>query len=248
MRDKDLSKNNYIGVVVSNEDETCSGRCKIRVFGLMDELDDNLLPWFSPMTITTFSSQYGGGNFSVPKVGTYVRVQFANNDILSGEYACVQNLDPNLKDLIKNDYIGTHVILYDCDQELIIVFQPNSGLTILYKDTKFNISPTNMITLSEPNNNAIITLDNDTINITTKGEINITSSSAVNVTTDVANIEANSVNVGKNASVPAVNGTALMEVLTEMAKAISDKYPITFGMPNPNSFNKILSSSVKISK
>lgn len=243
---KDLSKGNYIGKVIYNEDPTYSGRCKIKVYGLMEELDDKFIPWFSPANISTFSSEYGGGNFSVPKIGAYVRVKFVNDDVFSGEYSCIQNVDPNLKELIQDDYLGTHVLLYDCDQELIIAFQPHSGLTILYKDTKFNIAPTNVITLSEPNNNSIITLDNDTINITAKSDINITAASSVNVTSDVVNIDGNAVNVGKNANVPAVNGTELLKALKTLANGINECYPK--GAPiDVNGFQPVLSTSVKVS-
>lgn len=243
---KDLSKGNYIGKVIYNEDPTYAGRCKIKVYGLMDDLDDVFVPWFSPGNISTFSSEFGGGNFSVPKIGAFVRVKFSNNDIFSGEYTCIQNVDPYIKKLIKDDYLGTHVLLYDCDQELIIAFQPHSGLTILYKDTKFNISPTNVITLSEPGNNSIITIDNDTINISSTSEINIEGKGTVNVTSDVVNIDGDSVNVGKYANVPAVNGTELLKALKTLGNGINECYPK--GAPiDVNGFDPVLSSSVKIS-
>jgi len=41
---KDFSKLNYIGKVIYNKDPDYTGRCKVRVFGLMDELEDNLVP------------------------------------------------------------------------------------------------------------------------------------------------------------------------------------------------------------
>lgn len=247
---KDLSKQNFIGQVIYNNDPDMVGRCKVRVLGLMDDLDENLIPWFSPMTIGIFSSIDGGGNFSVPKNGAWVRVRFPNEDIYSGEYTSIQNVDPNMftgdSGLDKEDYVGTHVLLYDADQELMIVFQPHSGITMYYRESKINIAPTNVITLCQPNNNSIITLNNDTINITSNNEINISAHAAANVSADVVNLNANSVNVGKGASAHAVNGERLISVLQTLATAISQKYPITPGMPNTSSFSGILSSSVMI--
>ena len=250
--DKDLTKLNYIGKVIYNKDPDYSGRCKVRIFGLMDDLEDNLIPWFSPMTVCTFSSDLGGGNFSVPKIGAFVRVRFANNDIYSGEYTSVQNIDPGVFEgedgLSKDDYEGTHVLLYDQEQELLIAFQKGSGFTIYYRESKVNIAPNNIITVATPNNNSVITLNNDTTSIVTKNEINVTSSAAVNVNSDVVNINGNSVAVGTGANVPAVNGNALVSVLTSMAEAISMKMPQTPGTPNPSSFSSILSTSVTLSK
>jgi len=249
---KDFSKLNYIGKVIYNKDPDYTGRCKVRVFGLMDELEDNLVPWFSPMTVSTFSSELGGGNFSVPKVGAFVRVRFANNDIYSGEYTSVQNIDPNIFEgddgLSKDDYEGTHVILYDQDQELLVAFQKNSGFTIYYRESKINISPSNIITASTPNNNSIVTMNNDTITVVSKNEVNVTSAAAVNVNSDVINLNGNSVAVGNGANVPAVNGNALVAVLTSLAEAISMKMPQTPGTPDPNSFSSILSTTVTLSK
>jgi hypothetical protein len=245
---KDLSKKNFIGKVIYSDDPTKTGRCKVRVFGLMDELPDEFIPWFTPIQSGNFSSSYGSGVLSVPKVGAYVRVQFANEDIMSGEYTAIQNVDPFVLEKIdKDDYQGTHIICADTDEELLVVFQPHSGLTMNYRDTVINISPTNVIKMRVPNENSSITLDNDKINITSKGEINVTAADVVNISCDTANIESNYVNIGKNAKVPAVNGTALVEVLTSLASQIQQKYPVDFGVPNVNGFSQILSNTVKIS-
>ena len=81
----------YIGRVVYNNDPTFSGRCKIRVFGLFDDLDEGFIPWFAPKNMNIFSSPKGAGSISVPKVGTIVNVRF-KNDIYSGEYTNIQNI------------------------------------------------------------------------------------------------------------------------------------------------------------
>jgi hypothetical protein len=245
---KDLSKGNFIGRVIRNEDPDFTGRCKVRVFGLMDDLEEEFLPWFSPANNSIFSSSRGGGSLSIPKVGAFVRVRFVNEDIYSGEYTCIQNVDPFLANTIKDDYIGTHVICYDADQELMIMFQPHRGLVLYYKESEINIAPDNKITISEPNNNSIITMANDVINIVSKNQINVTALKSANITSDVVNLEANSVNVGRGANTPAVDGNALVGVLEYLSKMISEKYPQTPGVPNTESFSSILSTSVKISK
>jgi hypothetical protein len=70
------------------------------------------------------SSQLRGvfGFLSVPKVGQFVRIQFNNGDVYAPEYTTIQNVDTELIQRIKDDYDGTHVLLYDPFEELTIIF------------------------------------------------------------------------------------------------------------------------------
>lgn len=235
MEKKDLSKNNYIGKVIYNEDETYSGRCKIRVFGLFDGLDDELIPWFAPANISEFSSQYGGGNLSVPKLGAYVRVRFPNNDILNGEYTAIQNIDPNLiGKLNPENYQGTHVLLYDADNDLIIVFQPKEGLKIGYGESEINLYPDNRICIQSPNNSSMIQLNGGDITVTSNNSVSI-SSPNVSILAgkdgkDTGNIGAygNTVRIGKGGCInPAINPWTLSNILIKLNNKINQKMNIT---------------------
>ena len=66
--------NEYIGIVIYNKDPLFSGRCKIRVFGVMDNIKDEYIPWSTPINSNIFSSN-GGGSISIPKIGSYARVK-----------------------------------------------------------------------------------------------------------------------------------------------------------------------------
>ena len=122
----DLSKD-FLGRVAYNEDPTFSGRCKVQVFGLFDTFEIENIPWFTPQSSTIFSSGNGFGNISIPKVGTIVRVRFPFGNIYSGEYSNIQNIDPALIDEIKDDYQNTHVMLYDSEKDLIVIYQHMIG-------------------------------------------------------------------------------------------------------------------------
>lgn len=239
-----LTENNYVGKVVYNEDPNYSGRCRVRVYGLMDDLEDDLLPWFVPQTSGVFSSSTGCGSLSVPKVGSFVRVRFANGDIYSGEYTSIQNVDPYLITKIKDNYgDGTHVICCDSDNEMMILYQPNIGFNIYYKDSFINISDSNTITLQHANSANSIQIDSDNITIVSNGTINITGSDKVNVSASKVNIDANSVAVGSSTQHPAVKGDALVGLLESMIATINEKYPIGVYQPNVTG---ILSSKVTI--
>jgi hypothetical protein len=45
----------YIGTVVYNNDPTYTGRCKIKIFGILDDLNEDQLPWFYPHISGVFS-------------------------------------------------------------------------------------------------------------------------------------------------------------------------------------------------
>lgn len=241
------STKDYIGKVIYTDDTTFSGRCKIRVFGVFDELEDSFIPWFSPMNMNVFSS-YGGGNISIPKVGDVVRVKFNNSNIYSGEYSALQNIDPHLIEEIKDDYQGTHVLLYDADQELIVVFQPNSGLKASLRGSLIRIGADGIIQATHQNNTSVIEMTDSEINITTAGSgstINIYSANQVTLNAPKVSIDSNSVSVGNNAKYHAVKGEELQKVLKQIAIEIAAKTPQGSGLA-AQTFSNILSSDVTV--
>ena len=246
----------YIGKVVYNEDPDFSGRCKIRVFGLLDDLSDDLLPWYTPINGCIFSGN-GNGTLSVPKVGTYVRVNFANDDIYSGEYTTIQNIDPALITEIKDNYQNTHVLCYDSDKDFYMMFQPSKttdgtqdgkGFKIYYNDAIIQLTPDGRIYCQTAVGESIVEMDGKDIKIIGGNDVTVAGSTTVNVIGGEVNIKGNSVNVGKNASEPAVLGNQLAMVLKTMCMAIQTKSPQSPGVPNPDIVNTILSNTVKVAK
>lgn len=252
-----MDRKEYIGRVVYNQDPVFSGRCKIRVFGtFFEEIPDDNLPWFAPMNMTVFSSG-GGGNLSVPKIGDIVRVWFSNDDWYSGEYGPLQNIDTSLIDEIKDDYDGTHVLLYDFNEDLIVLYQRMTGFKIYHKGSSIILSPDGTIQCKHQNNVNVIEIREDTIDIvaSTTGEdgtnasgtINITSGNIVNVTANTINVDAKRVNLGNKPSMSAVNGEELVKVLTQIVTELASKSPPGSTLLSSN-FNNILSNTVKLTK
>lgn len=249
-----LRQDNYIGKVVYNKDPDYSGRCKIRVYGIMDDIDDSMLPWFTPINNCVFSGA-GNGYLSIPKIGTYVRVKFANGDIYSGEYTAIQNVDPRLIEEIKDNYENTHVIAFDGDKDFYMMFQPSKvedgiqsgkGFKINYNDSIIQITPDNRIYIQTPEAESIIEMDGEDIKIVGGKNVDIAGAINVNVIGGTINLKGNTVNVGKDASEPAVLGNQLVSLLQSMCIAIQTKYPVTPGTPNPQMVSNILSNSVKV--
>jgi len=227
---KDLHDNDWLGVISNNIDPTFSGRCQVRVYRLMDHLSSKDLPWAVPINSTVFASD-GAGSISIPKIGQIVRVQFNNGDIYSPEYTTIQNIDTQLIERIKDDYDGTHVLLYDPDEELTIIYQRNSGMQMYYRGSFIQISPDSMITIEHANQESLIQLDGDKLNIVTKNEVNISAAAKVEIKADESIIKGNQVTkVGTPPYYHAVLAEVLFPLLQTMATALDAKMPATPGV------------------
>jgi hypothetical protein len=227
---KDLHDNDWLAIIVNNIDPTFSGRCQVRVYRLMDDLAAKDLPWAVPINSTFFGGN-GAGSISIPKIGSIVRVQFNNGDIYSPEYTTIQNIDTQLIQRIKDDYDGTHVLLYDPDEELTIIYQRNSGFQMFYRESFIQISPDSMITIQHANRDSMIQLDGDKLSIVTKNEVNISASAKVSINADEVIASGNQITkLGGAPYSPAVLGNILFPLLQTLATAIDAKAPFTPGV------------------
>lgn len=226
----DYSENSWIGVVMNTKDPTFSGRCQVKVLGIMDGIDNEHLPWAVPITSSIFAGN-GAGSISIPKVGQFVRVQFNNGDLYAPEYTAIQNIDTDLIEKIKNDYEGTHVLLYDPLEELTVIFQKQSGFQIFHKESFIQISPDTLITLQTPNGDSIIQMDNDVINVTTTNEVKIAAASKVEVLADEVVVHgAQKTKIGGPPYQSAILGESFWAILQTICSAIDQKFPVTPGV------------------
>lgn len=227
---RDLHDEDWIGVITNNIDPLFSGRCQIRVFRLMDNMVAQDLPWAVPINSTFFGGN-GAGSLSVPKMGQIVRVQFNNGDIYAPEYSTIQNIDAQLIDAIKEDYEGTHVLAFDPDEELSIIYQRNLGIQIFYKESFFQIAPDSMITIQHANQDSLIQLEGDKCYITTKNEINISAGAKVEIIADEVIASGNqTTKLGPGPYSSGMLGEATFALLEAMAVIIDGKTPSSPGV------------------
>jgi len=226
----DYHDNDWIGVVVNTKDPTFSGRAQVRIFGLLDGIDDHHLPWCVPINSTIFAGD-GAGSLSVPKVGQFVRIQFNNGDMYAPEYTTIQNIDTELIQRIKDDYQGTHVLLYDPIEELTIIYQKGSGIQIFYRESYFQITPDAMITLSTPNGDSVVQMDGDVTNITTKNEVHVAAASIAEVTADEVIVNGSqTTKIGPGPYSHAILAEPILALLSTMASSLDVKFPATPGI------------------
>lgn len=226
----DYHDNDWIGIVTNINDPLFSGRCQVRVFGLFDGINLDHLPWATPINSTIFAGD-GAGSISVPKIGQFVRVQFNNGDMYAPEYTTIQNIDNELINRIKDDYEGTHVLLYDPVEELTIIFQKGSGIQIYLKESFFQISQDSMITLSTPNIDSVLQMEGDVTRITTKNEVEIAGAAKVTVEADEVVVKGSqATKVGPGPYRKAILAEPMWALLQTMATALDAKLPATPGV------------------
>lgn len=224
----------YLGQVINNEDPTFTGRCKVKVLGLFSSLSDENIPWFTPMSSALFSGS-GGGSLSVPKLGTFVRVRFSNNDLYSGEYTAIQNIDPDLIEEIKDDYDGTQVLAYDSDADLLIIYQNMTGLKIFYGGAYIILNPQGDILMSHSNGRNHIEIKNDDIIITTAssseggtdstGKISISSGNEITLSAPNITLNSKNIKLGSGSGMHMAVAEKIMPVLQALVTEISAKTP-----------------------
>ena len=226
----DYHDNDWIGIVVNPNDPTFSGRAQIRVFGLWDGIKDEHLPWSVPVNSTIFAGD-GAGSLSIPKIGQFVRIQFNNGDMYAPEYTTIQNIDTELIKRIKDDYQGTHVLLYDPMVELTVIYQKGSGFQIYFKESFVQITPDTLITLSTPNGDSIVQMDGDIVNVTTKNEVNISAAAKVEVTADEVIVNGSqATKVGPGPYMHAMLAEPFWAMMSTLATALDAKMPATPGV------------------
>ena len=146
-----------------------------------------------------FASDSGGcADISVPKIGTIVRVQFAEGDIFSPEFTSIQTINADVIAEIQDSYINSHVLAFDVEEELKIFYTPSKGLTFYHKESQIIINPDSSITIEHKGTESIIEL--------VGAEINIVSQTAVNITTKKAVIEAEAIELGADATEAVIKG------------------------------------------
>lgn len=135
----------YPGKVVNNNDPLKLGRCRIRVYNVLDAgIPDNDLPWAIPE-----SSFVGSlvGNFIVPPIDAIVWVRFDDAEVTSPMYS-TKVLDRNHISSNKDDDYPDSMVLFEADngeflrsnrKTLETLYQHSSG-TIIKIDALGNVT------------------------------------------------------------------------------------------------------------
>lgn len=205
-----LTLTNWIGEVINNQDPKNLGRCKIRVYGKFDLLDEETIPWANPI------NRELPGSHAIPRVGDIVSVRFDNANIYQPEYSFQVNQNKELKTEVLDVSSMPHdvvSIIYDAHRRFRLYFSPDSGLVITLGDDS---------------------IDRPLIHLDETGDIKISSNSQIFL--DAGNIFISDTGVdSKDTSEPAVKGVSLQNWLSQL---LSDYKSHTHATPSgaPTSF------------
>ena len=253
-RNKDFLDKQFLGIILDVNDPNKEGRAKINVISVYDDIPVKDIPWAYPKQKSAFFGKDGlAGSLSIPKKGAVVGVQFNNGNPYSPEYFSIQELAQDVKDELnkEGEYLGSHIVLFDGDEELKVWFSISKGLTFQLKGSRINLGRDKAITIEHDQTQSIIELRGGDITVNSNSKISLTAGSEIEAASNDIWINGNFVKLGHNPVVgPAVLGDTLFLLLMAMANAIDAKSPQTPGALSSavNTFKEaVLSKSVKVS-
>ena len=184
-----------IGIVEDNYDPMYKGRVRVRIYGVTDQKNEDggyvipseMLPWAIPTGLVQGGSTSGAGEFSVPKIGSVVRV---NGTINNPEWDGNMYVSDEVSAEIGTDfYTSAHVLIYDTNlandvdnfrkgEYIKVFFTEEKGFVIDFKNaygaTTFNMTPEGELNMSNSNGDCI-SLKNGNVSISSDKEIVINS-------------------------------------------------------------------------
>lgn len=148
------SEKSYLGRIVDIQDPLYRGRAKISVFGILDDIPVDDLPWAEQISGLSFGSGDGSGNLSIPRLGSVVAVHFEQNNYYKMYYHYIKEIAPDLLEELKSDnsYEGTHSIVYDGDAQpglLKMIYTRKNGLVFQLGDATIQLDTQDAGTDSE---------------------------------------------------------------------------------------------------
>lgn len=250
----DFIDNKFMGVVEDPNDPRKEGRCKVRVFGIHGkDIPTEHLPWAYPKQKSAIFGKDGkSGAISIPKVDSVVIIGFDNGNFNSPEYYSIHEIADDVREQLQleGEYLGSHFLLFDGDEELKVWFSRKKGITMQLLDSNINIGMDKAITIEHAETQSIIELRGPNIDIHASSNIKVSSTDTIELisntikVTGVKNIIGPSETRGS-----AVMGEQLATMLVALAAAVDGKWPPTPGVSQAiveSAKEMYLSKSVKI--
>jgi hypothetical protein len=131
----------YLGEVVDINDPKKEGRARVKVFGLFDGIENEDIPWSTQIKPPSFG-RLGGGNISIPKLGSIVGLEFNGQNYYNSYYYSDFETSPDLKEEIADSYEGAHSLIYDntaAPGPLQIFYTKRKGLNLILGDAKIQL-------------------------------------------------------------------------------------------------------------
>ena len=236
----------FLGVIIDNKDPEFRARCKVRVFGVYDDIPDENLPWAFQRFDLSFGDNGGSGRVSIPKVGGIVHIQFNNGNYYAPEYKAVQELSTDLINEIKTSYEGAHSLVYDGIEKLKIYYTVAKGLVIDLKESTIIISNDNSITVTHAGQTATLEFRGGKITEYANSEIESTAVTRIKQSSNEVWADGKVTKIGHVPVYSAVLAEPLWMFLKQLAAAVDAKVPSCPGCMTTlaESYEQLSTSSV----
>ena len=146
---KDLDKL-WLGLVEDNKDPERTGRIKVRVQSIFDDIPIEDIPWAHP--INTRSAR----TYEIPAIGKIVSVFFPNDNLYEPYYMFANhyniNLQKKLKDLSDEESVNFFAVVFDHKTK---IYSDDTNLTLDYLYNKITIDNNNINLELKDNNRKI---------------------------------------------------------------------------------------------
>jgi hypothetical protein len=224
----------WLGRVEDNQDPNFDGRCKVRVFGKMDQrvdLEDansdfviptDKLPWAKSKNLSTGGSDSGSGTLDVPKLGSIVEITFDNGNLYTPIYGHNVYISDELKEEVEGSYENAHILIYDTafgqtidDTGEVSNDREGEGIKVYFTEEKgfvidYATSEGSTVFNLKPDNSVEVTNPNgDNVLMSNDGNIKFTHSGNVTFEAEgdtIINCENAEINANKDATVNCING------------------------------------------
>ena len=148
------SQKTYLGKVVDIKDPLYQGRARIEVFGIFDGIPSDDLPWAEQISGLAFGGSFGGGNISIPRLGSVVAVEFEDNNYYKINYHYIKEISKDLLTELSEDnsYDGPQALIYDSEAQpgaLKMMYTRKKGLVFQLGDATIQIDTQNAGTNKE---------------------------------------------------------------------------------------------------
>ena len=241
----------YLAIIEDVNDPLKIGRVKARIDWLFGDIPVADIPWANPKHTMFFGTGGMAGQFSVPKVGTIIELWFNDNNIYAPEYKHIQELSKDVRDELQKEYLGTHILGFDGDEDLKMYYTKKKGLTFHLKGSRINIAADKTITIEHDTTSSIIELRGGTITMSSDSQVNVTAGTRIHESSSEIWVDGKTTKVGHNPQYSAVLAEPLFQLLTAMANTLDAKMYPTPGVTSAlvEQMKKlIISDTVKVSK
>lgn len=137
----------YIGTVVDNADPKKLGRVRILI-SLYEDLEVDSYPWATPLLSTFLGNSANAVSFSVPEIGSQVRVTFPTKDVYAPYYSGCEMNEENKCTFFDEDYpncygskdsVGNFIKINKAKETVHLQHSSSLNLQIL-KDGSFGVT------------------------------------------------------------------------------------------------------------